>query len=394
MVLFDLEIHVTDPIVLRDRYGAGHDRYSRTRNNCPFVSFLYYHCIFTRNDLPFPPYPGGPGVITRCISFDCTSQILKGEITSQMYEKGIEAFLAISSCQSIVEAAYLLHLTPSAVSRRLQNLEEELDMILIDRQKGVRQSKLTLSGEKFFPIAEKWSQLWRETHGIKSEDDSLYLKIGCVDSVNTFIMPPIYKELQNYKQPVSLRIQVNPSPVMYEKMERRDLDVSFVVQEQRHQQLEVTPFLAEKMYIIRLRHHASVSPVVKASELDPKYEFYIRWSPSHQLWHDRIWNPLVKSTIEIDTVPLILKLLDDPRHWAIVPRSVLDLFKDNSELIIQDLEPSIPKRVTYIVTHRYPRISAKKGIDILKELAKKRGYLNVNETSYDLLPRKSHPKKP
>ncbi len=286
-----------------------------------------------------------------------------------MFEKGIEAFLAVASCHSIAGAAQLLNLTHSAVSRRLRSLEEEFDMILIDRQKGVRRSKLTESGEKFFPIAERWSQLWREIHNVKTSVESLSLEIGCVDSVNTYIMPPLYKALQNYGQSVNLRIQVNPSLVLYDKMVRRDLDVSFVVQEIRNQHLEVTPFFSERMHVVRLRHGHSLLPVVKASELEPEYEFCIRWSPAHQLWHDRIWDPFRKAKIELDTVTLIQELIDDPRHWAIIPNSVVGFFRTNGNLVIQDLDPPPPDRITYMVTHRFPRIGARQGLEILKKLS-------------------------
>ncbi len=35
-----------------------------------------------------------------------------------MYDRGIEAFLAVASCRSIAGAARLLHLTPSVISHR------------------------------------------------------------------------------------------------------------------------------------------------------------------------------------------------------------------------------------------------------------------------------------
>ncbi|MFH2093261.1 MAG: LysR family transcriptional regulator [Pseudomonadota bacterium] len=291
-----------------------------------------------------------------------------------MYDKGIEAFLAVASCRTIGGAAQLLNLTSSAISHRLRNLEEELDMILIDRHKGVRKSSLTMAGEKFLPVAERWNQLWRETRQIKNDVESLSLIIGSVDSVNTFIMPPIYKALSSHSPPVYLKIYTNRSQVMYEKIERKEIDVAFVVQETPYQYIELTPFLTEQMRVIRL-NQSNLPPVVLAKDLQPEHELFINWGPSYQIWHEHIWNPLCRPKIELDSVTLIQAMIDDPRHWAIVPKSVLKYFRYNKKLIAQTLDPPLPDRVTYMITHRYPRIGARQAIDILKQLSKENGYL-------------------
>ena len=292
-----------------------------------------------------------------------------------MYDKGIEAFLAIASCHSIAGAARLLNLTSSALSHRLRNLEDELNMTLIDRQKGVRKSQLTMAGEKFFPVAERWSQLWKETLRIKTESEALSLAIGCVDSVNTYIMPPIYRAIREHHPSVYLKIYTNRSVVMYENIERRKLDVAFVSQEMSHPLIKQAPFFSEPMRVVRLRQPNAVSSTIRTDELDPEHELYINWGPSHQIWHDNIWDPMRKSKIELDSVTLLHALLDDTKQWAIVPDTILGKFRQNQRLMVQDLSPPSPERVTYMITHRYPRMGARQGLNILEKLSKEMGYL-------------------
>lgn len=291
-----------------------------------------------------------------------------------MYDRGIEAFLSVASCRSISGAAKMLNLTSSAISHRLRNLEDELNMTLIDRQKGVRRSELTLAGEKFFPIAERWNNLFRETQLIKSNSEDLSLSIGCVDSVNTYIMPPLYKALSNHTPTVYPKIYVYPSIAGYEKIETRVIDVAFVVQKVWNQNLNVTRFYSEEMKVIRLRQCEKTSPTVKAIDLDPKYEFFIEWNPAHVIWHNRIWDPAIKAKIQLDTVTLIQALMDDPRQWAIIPNSVVDYFKVDENLIVQNLDPAPPDRITYMVTQRFPRPGAYHGIKILQNLAERMGF--------------------
>jgi hypothetical protein len=66
--------------------------------------------------------------------------------------------------------------------------------------------------------------------------------------------------------------------------------------------------------------------------------------------------------------------MQDPGHWALVPFSVLSYFRSNKKLIVQELIPKPPDRITYMINHRFPRIAAKQGIEILESQARKLGF--------------------
>ncbi|MEE8366325.1 MAG: LysR family transcriptional regulator [Gammaproteobacteria bacterium] len=70
-----------------------------------------------------------------------------------MQTSQISAFLAIAELQSFSRAAERLHITQPAVSKRIQQLEEQMKTSLFDRI-GKR-SILTPSGEAFLPHAER-----------------------------------------------------------------------------------------------------------------------------------------------------------------------------------------------------------------------------------------------
>jgi DNA-binding transcriptional LysR family regulator len=292
-----------------------------------------------------------------------------------MYDKGIEAFLAIASCHSISEAADLLHVTQPAVSHRIRELEADLGMILIDRMKGVRRCELTLAGETFLPIAEIWGQAQHETQKLKSRVTSLSLTIGCVDSINTYLLPQLYKALISNNPPIHLHIFTMRSIELYDKVEHRDLDVAFVLIEKHHQNLNIAPFYREPMYVIRPKDKKSRPLEIRAEDLDPLDEIYINWGPSHQIWHDHMWGSSYKAQVELDTVALMNVLMDTSRNWSLVPLSTLDLFQKNQKFIVQKLIPSPPDRITYMLTHRFPRIANREAIETLESLAHSHGFL-------------------
>ena len=293
-----------------------------------------------------------------------------------MYYLGLEAFLAVSETQNISQAAKLLHVTQSAVSHRIKGLEEQLGIVLLDRQKGVRHCKLTLAGENLYPVAEKWRQLWYETKQLQSTISALSLKIGCVDSVNTLILPELYQALLNNNPPVFLRIYTMPSLALFEKVDQKEMDVAFVLQKQHYKNLEVAEFQKESMMVVRNRPKGRKPPgKVKISDLDPSKELYIKWSPSYHIWHEQLWEDIHHPTIELDSVFLIEALLSHSDRWAIVPQSVAGRITANQNAVAQEIQPKAPDRCTYMVTHRYPRIGAVKGIEIVAALSEKLGFL-------------------
>ncbi len=65
----------------------------------------------------------------------------------------LTAFIAVSNLQSFSQAAEYLHLTQSAVSKRIQQLEQHLNTKLFDRHN--RTVSLTEAGRILLPKAQK-----------------------------------------------------------------------------------------------------------------------------------------------------------------------------------------------------------------------------------------------
>ena len=103
-----------------------------------------------------------------------------------MLNREIETFLAVVAAGSVNKAARLLNITQSSVSQRLKKLEEDVGSVLIDRRKGGRSIQLTHAGESFFLVAENMQTMLQRLSETPSTGGSL--KIGCVDSVNIFLL--------------------------------------------------------------------------------------------------------------------------------------------------------------------------------------------------------------
>lgn len=261
---------------------------------------------------------------------------------------GIEAFLAIVKTRSLTKAAELLHLSQSTVSYRLKMLEQDMGAVLIERRKGIQEIALTPFGSNFVALAERWSMLNRELEILKSTGPQISLTIGVADSLNIYVLPPLYRALVQQCPDVRLQIRTQHTLESYQSIERREIDVAFVKMEKVLPNIVVEPFYVDDMVLIRLAAeeripHAIVSPM----ELDYRYELYFNWGPAYQLWHDLWWDTYTPSRLQVDAAALIFSLMWDARQWAVVPRSIANAFAQPEKFVIQQLADPPPPRVCY-----------------------------------------------
>jgi len=286
-----------------------------------------------------------------------------------MYDKGIEAFIEVTTVGTISAAAKRLYITQPAVTHRLKELELQLGFVLLDRQRGAKSVRLTQAGEVFYPLAEKWRDLWQETKKMQSTISKTSVRIGCIDSISTFLLPDFYRELSNGTPQIHLQIHTMRSEQLYEKISNREIDVAFTLQNQHLKNLNVSIFYEEPLCVVCSSVNQNLSSEVDLTQLNPKNELYINWSPSYQTWHNQQWSGGYDSRIELDSVSLALKLIKETENWAILPQSAATSIQKNEGFMILQPIQSTPKRVTYMVTHEYPRNSAKQGIKTLQGLA-------------------------
>jgi DNA-binding transcriptional LysR family regulator len=75
-----------------------------------------------------------------------------------MNTRDLEAFLAVVETGSIVGASARLHLTQPGVSRRIQSLEEQLGVALLDRQS--KPLKPTAAGRETYMTGDGCCGCW------------------------------------------------------------------------------------------------------------------------------------------------------------------------------------------------------------------------------------------
>ncbi|MEM6683102.1 MAG: LysR substrate-binding domain-containing protein [Pseudomonadota bacterium] len=105
--------------------------------------------------------------------------------------RGLEAFVAAGATGSFSKAADLLHLTPSAFSRRIKSVEEDLGVDLFDRLN--REIRLTEAGVKLYRrLAPSFDAIRAACEEARGQSRDVILKLAMPPGfAKAFVMPRI-----------------------------------------------------------------------------------------------------------------------------------------------------------------------------------------------------------
>lgn len=288
----------------------------------------------------------------------------------------IETFLTIVETQSLSAASKKLFISQSTVSNRLNNLEDSLNTKLIERNQGQRFINLTCKGEEFVNFAKRWLALQKDIKLWINEESPLKLNIGSVDSLNNHLFSDIYADIIKNELSFELDVSSHWSGTVFTLLESYDIDYGLVPRSIKTDNLISKPIFSENLVVISNPEFTSINDCVYPEDLDVRKEIYLDWGASFNIWHDSYWNP--KSNIELsaDTVGLILKFIDRPNTWAILPESIAFTYSKTYSIKISRFVKSPPERIVYKVIHRNPAPRTIKPIRIFEEYLK--GFIKSN----------------
>lgn len=128
--------------------------------------------------------------------------------------KWVEDFLALAHTLNFSKAADERHVTQSAFSRRIKQLETWLGTTLIDR--ATYPSRLTEAGEKFIPIAqETLKSLYQARHGFQANQtlEAQTISFIALHTLSFTFFPPWLKEISDAVAPVFTRLRPDSGSV-------------------------------------------------------------------------------------------------------------------------------------------------------------------------------------
>jgi DNA-binding transcriptional LysR family regulator len=168
----------------------------------------------------------------------------------------LETFLAVVRTGSFTKAASQVHLTQSAVSRQIQDLEESLGVQLFERLG--RRVSLTPAGRVLVEDAASLLQQARNVRDrLRDFDEEMEgeLRVGAtVTAANTFL-PPLLAGYRKSNPGVNLSLQLGRSGILVERLRSNELDVAVVGSGQNHPDLMACCAIEDALVLVGAPDH-------------------------------------------------------------------------------------------------------------------------------------------
>lgn len=160
----------------------------------------------------------------------------------------LEVFLTVARLTSVSHAARALHMSQSAVSGALLELERQFDVNLFDR----RGKRLTLSalGQSVRPRAEAlWAQAEELERSLQSQHEVPKLRLGATLTIGNYLAAPLMARFVAAHPGASLSLAVANTEEIARQVANFELDVALVEGEITHPDLEVTAWRGDHLVV-------------------------------------------------------------------------------------------------------------------------------------------------
>ena len=179
---------------------------------------------------------------------------------------------AIATKKNFTKAASSLYISQPSLSKQIKILEENLDTILINRERN--NISLTENGKVFLQYSERILILCEESCraliDLKKGDRGT-LKVGASQTIGTYLMPRILTLFaQNYPQ-IDLKVQVDSTKIIATNIRNKQLDIAIIggeLSQKLRKKLIIQPFVYDELsLIISNSHPFAIKKLIKKEDL-------------------------------------------------------------------------------------------------------------------------------
>ena len=276
-----------------------------------------------------------------------------------MNHQNIRIFMAIVEQGSISGAAKSLHYTHPTVSESLKQLESELGVQLVLRERGVRRVVLTAAGQSFVPIAQQWMEVNRRIDRFRQAQRQKVLRLAAGVAAHEYIVPQITRRLMMEAPGLELRLLSMKSQEIRDGVEQQSFDVAiYFGKPLLHPLVKTLPFFDEERCILCPANTVLPDRALTKADLDPSYEVRYSKAVSRDAanWIQENLPPRAKSWALVPDWLAVHNYLTDPRCWALIPTGIAMqlMARRPGQLAIREIAPEpVPRLCSLIVSKSY-----------------------------------------
>ncbi len=272
----------------------------------------------------------------------------------------LEYIVALDKHRHFQRAAESCGVSQPTLSALIQKLEEELDLTLFDRKS--HPIAPTDSGRAVIDQARvalyHIAQLKEMTRKEKDMDCGT-IRIGVIPTVAPYILPRLFKQMQQMFPQIELRAFELRTSVIIEQLRKAELDMAILATP-----LEQPDFLEIPLYYEKFA--AYVSP---AEELYQREDIAAHEMPTEHLWvlkeghcmRNQVFNfcqtkSAYSTTYEAGSIDTLIKIVDENGGYTVIPELHLPLLHEAQQNHVRQLSAPTPVReISLVIRQDYVR---------------------------------------
>lgn len=275
----------------------------------------------------------------------------------------LRVFNAVVREGGITRAAVHLGRVQSAVTNRIQQLEEKLNCKLFLREG--RKMVLTSSGQTLLEYSDRLLALASEAEdALHAEVPRGVLRIGSMESTAAVRLPSPLAEFAKQFPKVVLEMQTGNPTDLAKALAAGEIDAAFVAEPVAEKRFDFITAFSEVPVIVTSDNHP---PVRSSSSLPRTVLVFEHGCPHRKLleeWYAR-QNDIPERTVEMGSYHAMLGCVLAGMGAALVPHSVIDTFPEANRLRITPISRGNETLRTLMI---WPRGEASPKVAALREI--------------------------
>ncbi|MFT5719888.1 MAG: DNA-binding transcriptional LysR family regulator [Motiliproteus sp.] len=247
-----------------------------------------------------------------------------------MEAPSLKAFVTAAELSSFSLAAEQLLLTQPAISKRIANLEQQLQCRLFDRIG--RTISLTEAGQTLLPKARNILLQIEDTRRLltnRSGKTQGSLSLATSHHISLHRLPPVLRLYRHQYPDVALDLKFEQSEVAYEGVLSGALELAVItLSPQPHPQICSTPIWIDRLsYCCAVDHPLAQQPRLQLSDLTrhqailPTASTFTRQLVEKRFEQQRQTLDVGMSTNNLDTIRMMVSI---GLGWSLLPQTMLD----------------------------------------------------------------------
>ncbi len=241
-----------------------------------------------------------------------------------MQIESLKVFCDVARCRSFSQAAAVNHLTQSAASQTVRQIEEHLGVQLVDR--STRPLQLTSLGQRYYEgcreLVDHYLELESTIRTAQAELEST-IEVAAIYSVGLGDMGKVVERFHAASPNVRVHVEYLHPDRVYEKVLEGTADLGLVSYPRPSRKWEVIPWREEPMVVACAPSHRFAGlKAVSAGDLDG--EAFVAFDRGltirrHIDRYLRDHGAVVRMTCEFDSIENIKKAVEESAGVAVLP---------------------------------------------------------------------------